>query len=134
MADKFTLDIVTPARLLLSEEVEEMTGPGAEGEFGILAGHAPYLTLLKAGTMTYKSGGASRRIVVGRGYAEISHDRTTVLVEQADFEDEIDAGEAREALKKAEERLASLTTEDAGYEAAKEAVELAEARVNIKGA
>ncbi|MBI5328143.1 MAG: ATP synthase F1 subunit epsilon [Deltaproteobacteria bacterium] len=81
MADTFLLEIVTPTRLFLSEQVEEMTAPGSEGEFGVLAGHAAFLTSLKEGELTYKKGKDTKRITIDAGYAEVIHEKVTILTE-----------------------------------------------------
>lgn len=81
MANTFLLEIVTPTRLFLSEQVEEMTAPGSEGEFGVLAGHAPFLTTLKPGEVTYKIGKDTHRITIGIGYAEVTQEKATILAE-----------------------------------------------------
>ncbi|MBI5286474.1 MAG: ATP synthase F1 subunit epsilon [Deltaproteobacteria bacterium] len=81
MAETFLLEVVTPDRLLLSEEVEEMTAPGGEGEFGVLLGHAHFLTSLKEGELTYRKGGNAGRIPIKWGYAEIGPTKVTILAE-----------------------------------------------------
>ncbi|MDP2690260.1 MAG: F0F1 ATP synthase subunit epsilon, partial [Deltaproteobacteria bacterium] len=68
MAETFLLEIVTPSRKLLSKEVEEMTAPGVNGEFGVLSGHTQFLTILKAGELSFKKGSESDSFAVGRGY------------------------------------------------------------------
>jgi F-type H+-transporting ATPase subunit epsilon len=82
MTDTFLLEIVTPDKLYLSEQVDEMTAPGSEGEFGVLAGHAPFLTSLKEGELSYKKGNNVFNITIGHGYAEVTSDRVTVLTER----------------------------------------------------
>lgn len=81
MANTFLLEIVTPTKLFLSEQVEMLTAPGGEGEFGVLAGHAPFLTTLKPGELTYKIGKDSHRITIGTGYAEVTQGKATILTE-----------------------------------------------------
>ena len=81
MADTFLLEIVTPDKLFLSEQVEEMTAPGDKGEFGVLAGHAPLLTTLQQGELSYKIGKDTMRISIGSGYAEVGPAKVTILTE-----------------------------------------------------
>ena len=81
MADTFLLEIVTPYKLILSEQVEEMTAPGSEGEFGVLAGHAAFLTTLKAGELTYKTGKDAGSFTIDSGYAEVGPTKVTILAE-----------------------------------------------------
>lgn len=132
MADTFLLEIVTPYRRLLSKEVDEITAPGWFGEFGILAGHTQYLTLLKAGELTYKKGSEVGSIAVGRGYAEVLPDKTTILVENAETANEIDMETAKTIVAKAEEAFKTLSPEDADYAKTVESFELAQARIKVK--
>ncbi len=132
MADTFLLEIVTPYRKLLSKEVEEVTAPGELGEFGVLSGHTQFLTVLKAGEVTYKKGGETGAFAVGRGYAEVLPDKTTILVDNAETFEEISAEDARAIIAKSEEALKTLSPEDAGYAATVESYELAQARIKVK--
>lgn len=132
MADTFLLEIVTPYRKLLSQEVEEMTATGQEGEFGVLAGHSPFLTVLKPGEISYKKGSESGMLAISRGYAEVLPDKTTILVDSAEMAGEIDVEAARRDLAKAEEALKGLTTDDAAYQSASDAYELAQAKLRVK--
>lgn len=86
MADTFLLEIVTPDRLFFAEQVDEMTAPGSEGEFGVLAGHTPFLTSLKPGSCIYKKGTDTKRIVIGPGYAEVGLEKVTILTESVSEE------------------------------------------------
>lgn len=81
MADTFLLEIVTPDKLVLSEQVDYMTATGSEGEFGVLAGHAQLLTTLKQGELSYKIGKNTMRIYIGAGYAEAGPAKVTILTE-----------------------------------------------------
>ena len=132
MADTFTLEIVTPSRKLLSREVEEVTAPGQEGEFGVLSGHTPFLTILKAGEISYKKGAESGALAISRGYAEIFPDKTTILVDAAQIDTEIDIEAAKRELAKAEEALKSIDPESAEYKTAQNAIEYAEAKISVK--
>ncbi|MBI3755429.1 MAG: ATP synthase F1 subunit epsilon [Deltaproteobacteria bacterium] len=81
MANTFLLEIVTPTKLVLSEQVDFMTATGTEGEFGVLPGHAPFLTTLKPGELTYKIGNDTARLTIGIGYAEVGPEKVTILAE-----------------------------------------------------
>ena len=81
MANTFLLEIVTPTQLVLSEQVDEVTAPGSEGDLGVLTGHAPLLTILKPGKLTYKIGKDTTHITIGAGYAEVGPDRVIILAE-----------------------------------------------------
>jgi F-type H+-transporting ATPase subunit epsilon len=110
LPDAIQLIIVTPTRELLRETVTEVQMPGADGYLGILPGHAPLITELGIGELTYhgKGGGAnSEPIAIIRGFAEVLADRVTVLAETAELAHEIDVARAEAALKRAQERMAS---------------------------
>ena len=107
MADTFQLEIVTPEKLLVKDQAEEMQLPGKNGYLGILPGHAPLITELAVGQLTYKSGGETHRLAVAWGFAEVLPEKTTVLAELAERAEDIDVDRAREAKERAEKRLAS---------------------------
>jgi F-type H+-transporting ATPase subunit epsilon len=109
MADTFELVIVTPERQLLRQSVVEAELPGADGELGILPGHAPLITELGIGELTYRRDEASdpAHLAIIRGFAEVLGDRVTVLAETAEKPEEIDVQRAEEAKRRAEVRLAS---------------------------
>ncbi len=111
MADTFQLEIVTPDRLLVSEAVSEAQIPGSNGYLGILPGHAPLITELAVGEISYKSGAKSERIAVAWGFAEVLPDKVTVIADTAERAAEIDVARARESKKRAEERLQATATE-----------------------
>lgn len=107
MADTLQLVLVTPERQLLSETVVEATLPGAEGYLGVLPGHAPLITELGIGELTYRTAsGLTGLLAVMRGFAEVLPDRISVLAEIAERAEDIDLARAQEALKRAQERIA----------------------------
>lgn len=85
MADTFLLEVVTPRQVVVSSQVEEMTAPGACGEFGVLPGHTFYISLLSVGELSYSIDGKRQSLVVGEGFAEINFDRATVIVDSAEY-------------------------------------------------
>ena len=94
MADKVSFELVSPAKLLVSEDVDMVVVPGAEGDFGVLAGHAPVISTVRSGTITvYQENGVSDRIFVAGGIAEVTTERCTVLAEEAERVDDIDRSE-----------------------------------------
>ncbi|MEW6714224.1 MAG: F0F1 ATP synthase subunit epsilon [Nitrospirota bacterium] len=105
MADKLTLDIVTPYGLVFTDQVDEIVASGSEGEFGVLPQHARFLTTLKVGMLTYKKGSETGYIFVSGGYAEVGPDKVAVLADSATKAADIDVERAQEAKKRAEERL-----------------------------
>jgi len=102
----FHFELVSPERLLYAGEVAQVDVPGEEGEFGVLAGHAPYIATLKPGLLTIHGDGELRRMVVRGGLAEIGPTGLTVLAEQAVPVAEIDADMIAQAIKDCEEDIA----------------------------
>ncbi len=115
MAETILLEIVTPDRLILSEEVDEVTAPGSDGEFGVLPGHAPFLTTLKVGELVYKKGKEVHHIAISWGYAEVTPKKVTILAEAAEVAAEIDIERAKAAMEKAKKELKKLSQEDKDY-------------------
>ncbi|MDX2268056.1 MAG: F0F1 ATP synthase subunit epsilon [Bryobacter sp.] len=128
MAPKFLLEIATPEKLVVSNEVSESVLPGANGEIGVLPGHAALLTEIDPGTLTYTMDGQTRRLAVGKGWAEVIATRVRVLVDSCERAEEIDTARAEAAFKRAAERLAS-PKEDLDLARAANALKRAEARL-----
>ena len=105
MARRFLLEVVTPEHLLLSQEVDEVIAPGVEGEFGVLPGHAHFLTILKVGELRYRIADTTHFMSVLWGYAEVTPTKVTVLAEVAEKAEDIDVERARAAVEAAERRL-----------------------------
>ena len=133
MADKLTLKLVTPSRVLLDEEVDEVTAPGALGEFGVLPNHISFLTLLEIGAMSYRQGPERHHLVVDGGYAEVLDNVMTVLADAAEFAGEIDVEGARRAKEGAERRLAEIGPEEKDYGAVESGLRRAQARLEVAG-
>ncbi|MBI5204649.1 MAG: F0F1 ATP synthase subunit epsilon [Nitrospirae bacterium] len=129
MENKILLEIVTPYGLIFSEEVDEVTGTGSEGEFGILPGHVPFVTTLKVGMLIAKTGKESKYFFVNWGYAEIGADKVMVLADSAERSEEIDVERAKEAMKRAEERLKKC--EDCDFHRAEASLERAATRIQV---
>ena len=133
MAEKLTLEMVTPYKKVLSQEVDEITAPGSLGELGLLPGHTPLLTTLKIGEFSYKQDGKVSHIAVNWGYLEVGEDKVTVLVDTAEKADEIDLERAKAALSRAEESLKTLTQEDVEFAVIKSALHRALVRIRVAG-
>jgi F-type H+-transporting ATPase subunit epsilon len=118
----FHFELVSPERLLFSGEVSQVDVPGEAGEFGVLAGHAPYIATLKPGILTIYGEGAPQRIVVRGGFAEVGPTGLTVLAEQAVSAAEVDAVTIAQAIKDAEEDVADADN-PAARDKARERVE-----------
>ncbi len=130
MASTFQLEIVTPSRLLVKDAAEEAQIPGLSGYLGILPGHAPLITELAVGVITYKSNGAAHTLSVAWGFAEVLPDKVTILAEAAERPQEIDVARAEKAKARAEDRLKSNSA-DVDYDRAEDALQRAETRLNV---
>ena len=113
-------ELVSPAKLLVSEPVEMVVVPGAEGDIGVLPGHSPLIATVRPGIIDIHDGGKVRdRIFVGGGFAEVSAERCTVLAEEATLVDEIDRAAAEARLTEAKEK-ANIADETGTAEAARQ--------------
>jgi F-type H+-transporting ATPase subunit epsilon len=102
----FHFDLVSPEKLLFSGEVEQVDVPGAEGDFGVLAGHAPMVTTLRPGILTVKAAGGEQKIVVLGGFAEVSTEGLTVLADTAESVEDIDRAMIATRIGELEQRIA----------------------------
>jgi len=130
MADEFQLEIVTPEKQEVSDTAEEVQIPGKSGYLGILPGHAPLITELAVGEITYRKGGHTSYLSVAWGFAEVLPAKVTILAEAAERPEEIDVQRAREAKKRAEERLKSQDPAT-DYQRALYALKRAEVRLEV---
>ena len=112
MADTFQLEIVTPEKMVVRDVAEEMQIPGKDGYLGILPGHAPLITELAVGEITYRKDNSTQHLSVAWGFAEVLPDKVTILAETAERAEEIDARRAQEAKQRAEAGLATCNTEE----------------------
>ena len=114
--NKLHLSIVTPERLVLDEDVDQVNVPGVEGDLGILYDHAPLLTTMRPGRFSYELSGEKGReaihMIVSGGYLEVTDNRVIVLAEAVEFLDEIDKERAKASLMKAEEALSNTDLSD----------------------
>lgn len=125
------LEVVTPERVLVSQEVDAVVAPGTEGEFGVLPGHVLFLSGIVPGELRYTSGSVEDSMVVTTGFAEVSNDKVSVLVDAAEKTSEIDMERARQAIERARTRLAKERgSEDVDFIRAELALKRAIARVN----
>ena len=131
MADRLELEIVTPQRRVLSENVDEVRLPGVLGEMGVLPGHTPLLTELGTGPLAFTLGGQERRFAIQGGFAEVLPDRVTVLATIAESPEEIDVAAARIALQESEARLGSAEAEEIAT--LTDVVVLATTRIDVGG-
>ena len=125
----FELEIVTPDRLLLKEQVDEVQIPGSEGYFGVLPGHTPMLASLAVGEMWYRKGQEVTYLSLAFGFCEVLPDRVTILAQLAERAEDIDVQRAEEAKRRAEERLRNAS--DVDYERARTALVKSLARLQV---
>ncbi len=129
LPEKIELQVVTPERHILSEEVDSLEMPGKDGYLGILPGHAPLITELGVGILTYHKGGETRLLTVMHGYAEVLPDRVIVLAETAERAEEIDVARARAALDRAKADLPKAGSTEADWDRSNAAIQRAEVRL-----
>ena len=130
MAESFQLEIVTPEKLVVRDTAEEAQIPGRNGYIGVLPGHAPLITELGAGEISYRSNGQLHRFSMAWGFAEILPDRVTILAETVERAEEIDVARAQQSLTKAEDLLKSAHTEEE-FSVATAKIQRAEARIDV---
>lgn len=132
MANTLQLDIVTPDNMVLSAAVEYVSAPGVEGEFGVLPGHSALLAALGVGCLGYVIDGVKKCAFVAGGFAEVLNDKITILAESSELAENIDEARAKEALKRAENRLHSHS-EEVDVDRARAALSRAIMRVSVRG-
>jgi len=126
------LELVTPEKVMVSQEVNMVVAPGTLGEFGVLEGHVHFLTGILPGELRYNADGRRESFFVSRGFAEVSDDRVSVLVDAAERATEIDLERARRALERARERLArERGAEDVDFLRAETALQRATMRIKV---
>ncbi|MEW6186467.1 MAG: F0F1 ATP synthase subunit epsilon [Thermodesulfobacteriota bacterium] len=131
MAEKLELEVVTPDRLVVQEQVDIVMAQGALGEFGILPNHIPLLTTLQPGEMRYRKDNKLEYLAVSGGFAEVSNNKVTILAEAAERAGEIDVDRAKRARERAERRLAQAKVEAIDYVRAEAALKRSLVRLNI---
>lgn len=126
------LELVTPERVLVSQKVETVVAPGSLGEFGVLPGHIPFLSGIVPGELRFTADGKTEHFAVTTGFAEVSENKISVLVDAAERAVEIDVERARRAMERARERLAKERgTPDIDFERAQAALQRAIARIRV---
>jgi F-type H+-transporting ATPase subunit epsilon len=111
---KLTLEVVTPEGLLLRDDVDEVTAPGADGYFGVLPGHTPFFSLLGMGEISYRQGAVVHRLTCFWGFCEVLPDRVNVLAEVGERAEDIDVARAERARANAADRMRTIR-EEAGF-------------------
>src|SRR3989449_10617216 len=133
MADRITLEVATPSRLVIGEQVDEAVVPGIEGYFGVLPGHAAFLTTLGIGEVMYRVGRDEHYLAVSGGFAEVRNDKVIILADRAERPEEIDRARAERAKERAERRLSGRSDEEIDYTRALAALARALTRIMTAG-
>ena len=129
---KLQLEIVTPEKVVVSQEVDMVVAPGSLGEFGVLEGHIPFLSGILPGELRFNAEGKTEYLAVSTGFAEISEDRVSILVDSAEAARDIDVERAKEAMERARERLAmDRKKEDIDFLRAEAALRRAVSRIKV---
>jgi F-type H+-transporting ATPase subunit epsilon len=131
VADRLTLEITTPMRMVVAEEVDEVVAPGSEGYFGVLPGHAPFLTTLGIGVVTYRVGRDEQKLAVAGGFCEVRNDKVIILADTAERPGEIDLARAQRARERAERLLTGQHQEDIDFARAQAALARALVRLQV---
>ena len=125
------LEIVTPEKVIISQDVDTVVAPGSEGEFGILPGHIPFLSGIVPGVVRFEYQGTTSSMSVTTGFAEISADKVSILVDSAEKAGDIDIERAERAKERAEKRLAERDKEDIDFTRAQIALRRAITRIKV---
>ena len=112
MAQQIALEVVTPGGAVVNEDVDIVNAPGYGGDFGVLANHAPFLSTIKIGILSYETGKKREHLMVSGGFCEVSNNKITFLVESAEFGHQIDVDRAMKAKERAEKRLSQAASHD----------------------
>lgn len=133
MGQQIRLEVVTPTGAKVNEDVDIVNAPGYGGDFGVLANHAPFLSTIKVGTLTYENGKKRESLMISGGFCEVSNNKITFLVESAEVGSEIDVERAMRAKERAEKRLAQAAqqTENFNRRRAEIALQRAIARLKV---
>jgi F-type H+-transporting ATPase subunit epsilon len=129
--EKLLFELTTPNRLLVSEQVDEVVIPGSLGYFGVLPGHAPFLTTVGIGEVSYRKGREEHYLAVCGGFAEVGPEKVILLTETADLPQEVDRARAERARQRAEERLAGKRSDEIDYARALTALNRALTRLQV---
>lgn len=130
----FPFELASPTSLVFSGEVEQVDVPGAEGDFGVLVGHAPFVTPLRPGVLTIRNGGETKRMFVKDGFAEVNQKGLTVLAETAVPVEEIDREAFPAAIKEAEQAVADAKDDAARWKAVELVAQLKAAAAQVGSA
>ncbi len=134
MANQIRLEVVTPTGAVVNEDVDIVNAPGYGGDFGVLANHAPFLSTIKIGTLTYEKDNSRESLMISGGFCEVSNNQITFLVESAEAGSKIDVDRAMKAKERAEKRLAQSQQNDEAINVARADAALQRAVARLKTA
>jgi F-type H+-transporting ATPase subunit epsilon len=132
MAQQIHLEVVTPAGAVVNEDVDIVNAPGYGGDFGVLANHAPFLSTIKIGILTYEQGNDRKSLMISGGFSEVSNNKITFLVESAETGSDIDVDRAMKAKERAEKRLLQAAAHDDNFNQVRAEAALQRALARIK--
>ncbi len=132
MAQQIRLEVVTPSGAVVNDDVDIVNAPGYGGDFGVLANHAPFLSTVKIGLLTYEKGSARESLMISGGFCEVSNNKITFLVESAEYGKQIDVDRAMKAKERAEKRLAQISQSTDSINRARAEAALQRALARIK--
>ena len=129
--EKLYLEIITPERVMIRQDVDTVEAPGTAGEFGVLPGHVAFLSTLEHGEIRFIADGGTRFIATSGGFAEVLENRVTFLLDTAEFAEEVDVTRARRAKERAEGGLKGLSLEQEEYHHFQAALMRAITRISV---
>lgn len=132
MGQQIRLEVVTPSGAKVNEDVDIVNAPGYGGDFGVLANHAPFLSTIKVGTLTYENGKKRESLMISGGFCEVSNNKITFLVESAEVGSEIDVERAMRAKERAEKRLAQAAQQTENFNRRRAEIALQRALARLK--
>ena len=132
MGQQIRLEVVTPSGAKVNEDVDIVNAPGYGGDFGVLANHAPFLSTIKIGTLTYENGNKRESLMISGGFCEVSDNKITFLVESAEVGSEIDVERAMRAKERAEKRLAQAAQQTENFNRRRAEIALQRALARLK--
>ena len=132
MAQQIRLEVVTPTGAVVNDEVDIVNAPGYGGDFGVLANHAPFLSTVKIGLLSYEKGNQRENLMISGGFCEVSNNKITFLVESAEYGKQIDVDRAMKAKERAEKRLAQASQQTDSLNRARAEAALQRALARLK--
>lgn len=131
MAKKIQLEVVTPSRLVVSEEVDEVVAPGELGEFGVLPGHVPFISLLMPGELKFINGGVEMKMIIWGGVAEVRDDKVNILTDNVEDPATINTEAARREMEAIMDQLKDFSGSDKEFKELNRRLKLAQVRAGM---